>query len=74
VTLTHTKDGATSGTDYSLSVADASHRFVNLIKDIYSTPVCFHSFKLVATTDEETKGFVPLSFAVYYKNIRDRVA
>jgi hypothetical protein len=74
VTLTHTKDGATSGTDYTLSVADASHRFVNLIKDIYSTPAVFHSFKLVATTDDETKGFCPLSFAVYNKHERDRVA
>jgi len=72
VSLTHYLDGASSGTSYAMSVADVSHRYANDIVDIYSNPAVFHSFKLTATTDQETKGFEPLYFAVYYGKERDR--
>ena len=71
VTLTHYLDGKETGTDYSLSVADATHRYANVIEDIYSTPAVFHSFKLTATSDEETKGFEPLYLSMFYQKERD---
>lgn len=74
VTMTHFKDGALTGTDYTLSVANTTHRFVNLITDMFTTPAVFHSLKLVSTTDDEIKGFIPVNLAVYFKRERDRVA
>ena len=70
LTLTHYLDGATSGTDYSLSMADASHAFASIIKDIYSAPAVFHGFKLVAVSNDETYGFEPLYMTAFYQKVR----
>jgi len=71
VTLTHYLDGATTGTDYTLSMADATHRYANDIEDIHSNPAIFHSFKLVTASSSETKGMEPLYMALYYQKERD---
>jgi hypothetical protein len=72
VTLTHTIDEATSGTDYTLSMADATHRVANDIVDVFSKTGVFHSFKLVTSSIVEVLGFQPLLMALYYQKERDR--
>jgi hypothetical protein len=71
VTLTHYLDGATTGTDKTLSLADASHRYANSMVDVYSAPAIFHGFKLVHTSSSESKGLEPLYFAVYFQKVRE---
>ena len=71
ITLTHYEDGAEAGNDYTLSAADASHRFANDIVDIFSTPAVFHSFKISATSGDETKPLEPLYLSVYYQKERN---
>ena len=71
ITLTHNIDGGTAGTSYSLSDADTTHRYANVIKDIFSTLGVFHNFKLVKVTNAENKGFEPLYLAVLYRKERD---
>jgi hypothetical protein len=73
-TITHYLDGKSTGADYTFSMADAIHRYANDIEDIYSTPAIFHSFKLVATSGTETKGFEPLYLSVYYQKERDHTS
>jgi hypothetical protein len=74
VTVTHKIDGATTGTDYTVSQADATHEFANVIKDIYSLPGVFHSYKLAIDTDAETKGFEPIYLSVYFTRERDHLS
>jgi len=71
VTMTHYLDGASSGTDYSLSIADSTHSYSNTMKDIYSNPAVFHGFKLVHSSSVETKGFEPLYMTVTYQKVRE---
>jgi hypothetical protein len=71
VTFKHVIDGATSDTDYTLSAADATHRYANIIKDIFSNPGIFHQFGLSVTSSTETKGSEPLYMAVWFQKDRD---
>lgn len=71
VTLTHTMDGALTGVDYTLSMADATHTFTNTMQDLGSLAGIFHKFKFVYTSSTETKGFEPLFFSMYYDKLRD---
>jgi alpha-tubulin suppressor-like RCC1 family protein len=71
IILTHLIDGAETGTSYTMSAADASHRYANDVEDIYSPPGIFHSFKLSTTSDNETKGFEPIYLAITYQKERE---
>jgi hypothetical protein len=71
VTMTHYLDGLSSGTEYSLSLADATHRIANVIKPIHSLPAVFHGIKLTHVADDETYGFEPLYFALIFQPVRE---
>jgi hypothetical protein len=71
VTLTHLLDGSETGTSYTMSSKDLTHRYANDMEDVYSLPGIFHSFKLSTTSDDETKGFEPIYLAVTYQKERE---
>jgi hypothetical protein len=71
--ITHYIDGATSGSDYSLSLANSTHRMANSIVDIYSTPGVFHSFRVVWSSATDTLKFVPMILAVFFRRVRDHI-
>lgn len=72
VTFTHTMDSSTTSTDYTLSIT-SSNRYANVIKDVFSSPGIFHSYKFTSVTSKEVKGFEPLFVAAYYKKVRDHI-
>lgn len=73
VTMTHYIDEATSGTSYNFSLVNASGRVANDVIEVYSTVGVFHGFKLVNIADDETKGFEPLFFSIYYRTVRENL-
>ena len=64
VTLTHYADGATAGTDMTLSPARTGYRLAQPSTQQRISGDPFHSFKCVMTTDDETIGFEPLALVV----------
>jgi len=72
VTMTHYLDGATTGTAYTLSLADTTHRYANSMTDVYSLPGIFHGLKLVHVSDDESKGFKPLYLSIYFQKVREK--
>jgi predicted phosphohydrolase len=73
VTMTHYIDEASSGTSYNFSLVNASGRVANDVIEVYSTVGVFHGFKLVNIADDETKGFEPLFFSIYYRTVRENL-
>jgi hypothetical protein len=73
ITFVHLIDGATTGIDYTLSQAEATKKYVNVLADVFSVPGIFHSFYLSATTNNETKGIEPLVMTVYFKQERNKL-
>jgi len=71
VTMTLYQDGAVTGTNYTISMADATHSYANVIKDVYSLPAIFQGLKFVTVSGSETKGFEPLYLNIIYKKVRE---
>jgi hypothetical protein len=72
-TLTHTIDGLTTGTDYTIAMQDATHDFATLFKDIFSTDGIYHRFKLAVSSYYLSKPLEPIYLSVYFTKARDRL-
>ncbi len=74
ITVTHYGDTQTSGQSFTLSPVLASHRLLvpmsNKKEMIYGDFI-FHSLKYVMVTDNETKGFEPLTISLLCKSARE---
>lgn len=70
VAVTHYGDTATTGTSFTLSPADSSHRVAQPMHSDRLGPCTFHRFKFTISTDDEIVGFEPLALVGFYKIIR----
>jgi hypothetical protein len=72
ISLTHYGDGATTGTSLTaMSPANTSGRLISKVKSENTGNHVFHSIKFSMTTNDETTGFEPLQFGVFYKDKRE---
>lgn len=73
ITVTNYVNGATSGTDHTVTISEATHRFATTVTDIYSAASIFHSIKIAGTFNDETKGLIPLFLGAYFMPEREKL-